>query len=273
MRVSDARLHRQEQMCLHECTFTVLIGIVPPHTHARATSFLAIYHLFVLFRFRLFACQVRVTHLPAALLGTPGLFRVVFSSGNVEAGTTPKEVGPDGSVEWSEPLEIIVHNATVTLTLMASVLHSVPPGRWTILTGMNAGYVTALSNEWSYVHTLRPGPNLYARLSVEGEYGTQRAQDDPVKEVRATEARSIKAGRRSSEDSKGFDAGGRLKLLSATEKADAGLPPPLPPPKQPHSHIDFGSDIGYGDDSDDGTSGGDGDIDTDTFNWGEPTGL
>jgi len=116
---------------------------------------------------RPFMCQVRVSNLPAAAQATQRLFRVKFHGFGPWAKTNPRAPGSDGSIEWSEPLEIIVRDTNVPL--VARIYRSNSAGGWSLVPGghFDGAVVTALPNEWNGRRFPRAGLALHAQLSVQ----------------------------------------------------------------------------------------------------------
>ena len=107
-----------------------------------------------------------MTNLPAALQETPGLFRAKFRAGTASAETIPRAAGPDGSVEWSEPLEICAHDTNIPPQAAVHSRNSV--GEWSLVPGghFHGAIVTELPNEWQDVPYAPFAPAFYAQLSV-----------------------------------------------------------------------------------------------------------
>ena len=103
-----------------------------------------------------------------------------FRAGAAEAETTSAAAGPDGSVEWSEPLEIILQD--IGAPLVAVVQHSSSsPGGWSLVPGGHflGAVITELPNEWRDVPHAPTAPTFYAQLSVVVEHSSQRDTRPP----------------------------------------------------------------------------------------------
>ena len=124
---------------------------------------------------RPFIFQVRVPNLPAALQGTPGLFRVKFQGSTSGAKTIPRAADPYHSVEWSEDLMIVVKAASPPLR--AVVQHSTNSAAgWRLMPAghFDGAIVTALPNEWQDMPYVPSALTFYAQLSVQVKHGIPR---------------------------------------------------------------------------------------------------
>eukprot|EP00752_Nemacystus_decipiens_P002883 g2682.t1 len=117
--------------------------------------------------------KVHLENLPAPAQGTLGVVRVKFRAGAAGAETIPRQVKPDGSVEWLETLEIIVHDTSVSLV---AVVQENTFGGWSLVPGgrFEGALVTELPSDWHGSSGVPTDPKFHAQLSVEVEDGTQR---------------------------------------------------------------------------------------------------
>lgn len=118
-----------------------------------------------------FCSQVLVENLPVPAQGMPDLFRVVFRAGTAVARTPSKRANPDGSVEWTQPLEITVYDPSAKLVAVIQQFNFlrgwiIGPDRH-----FNGTSVTALPSEWTHSSDLPTAPSFYAELRVNIEGG------------------------------------------------------------------------------------------------------
>lgn len=103
----------------------------------------------------------------------PDLFRVVFRVGTAVARTPSKRANPDGSVEWTQPLEIVVYDTNAKLVAVVQQFNFLKG--WVI--GPDRHFdgtsITALPDEWIHSPDLPTAPKFCAELRVDVE------EDDP----------------------------------------------------------------------------------------------
>lgn len=132
-------------------------------------------------------CQVSVENLPVAEQGMPDLFRVVFRAGTAVARTPSKRANPDGTVEWTQPLEIAVYDKNAKLVAVVQQFNFlrgwvIGPDRH-----FNGASITALPDEWVHSSDLPTAPRFYAELRVdieEGHHPSLRGIDESDEDYR-----------------------------------------------------------------------------------------
>lgn len=129
-----------------------------------------------------FRSQVRVENLPQE--GT-GLVKVKFRCGGTAEETVPQHANPDGSAEWTLPLDVTLFDADIAF--FAVVLQQLRPGDWSLVPGFRfeAPIASALPTVWHPppdTKVWRPpsdtpinrGPKFYAELELFLDEGTPR---------------------------------------------------------------------------------------------------
>eukprot|EP00903_Cladosiphon_okamuranus_P017426 g16050.t1 len=118
--------------------------------------------------------KIRLENLPPAAQGTLGVVRVKFRAGTAAAETIPRQVNPDGSVEWLETLEMVVHDLSKPLVAVVSQENS--SGGWSLVPGgrFDGALVTELPSDWYGGSSVATDPTFHAQLSIEMEHGLQR---------------------------------------------------------------------------------------------------
>lgn len=115
--------------------------------------------------------QVSVGNLPVATQGMPDLFRVVFHAGAAVARTPSKRANPDGSVEWTRPLGLVVYDTNAKLVAVVQQFN-IYRG-WIIGPGcyFDGTSIMALPNKWVNSPNPPTAPKFYAELKVDVEEG------------------------------------------------------------------------------------------------------
>lgn len=129
---------------------------------------------------RFVCCQVLVENLPVPAQGMPDLFRVVFRAGTAVARTPSKRANPDGSVEWTQPLDILVYDTSAKLVAVVQQFNFlrgwiIGPDRY-----FNGTSITALPSEWTHSSDLPTAPRFYAELRVDIEVGGDHPSPEGV---------------------------------------------------------------------------------------------
>lgn len=113
---------------------------------------------------------MRVENLPVdSHEEVPDRFRVRFRSENVAAETPSKQAGADGSIEWNEPLDMRVFDASAKV--VAVIQQYNPVGGWIVRPDrqFESLSVNELPDTWLHTPDLPTAPTFRAELSVHGE--------------------------------------------------------------------------------------------------------
>lgn len=108
-------------------------------------------------------------HLPSSesAARTAGPFKVIFSAGKAAAETQPKQPNAYGAIEWTELVEMWVHDRNETL-VATIVLRELPANPWRLVTGCRFEHSMNVHRTTWKRHSDTPGtgPNFHAELKT-----------------------------------------------------------------------------------------------------------
>ncbi|CAM9661180.1 unnamed protein product [Ectocarpus fasciculatus] len=107
--------------------------------------------------------KVRLQNIPVPVKGRPDFFRVVFFDGTMEVRTKSKRANLDGSIQWTEQLEVLADNTAIKL--VATVQQRSLFGDWVVGPEFHFNG-SSLPSKWRHSSELPFAHKFYAELSV-----------------------------------------------------------------------------------------------------------